>query len=55
MQEDFQIYTVKAGDTFEDVLQSTGVSPEDLFKFNPELYKTPIAEGMEISYVDFQN
>ena len=35
-EEDFLIYSVKEGDTFEDVLKNTGVSPNDLFKFNPD-------------------
>ena len=53
-EEDFLIYSVKEGDTFEDVLKNTGVSPNDLFKFNPDLYKTMLAESMEIRYVDLQ-
>ena len=48
MEEDFLIYTV------EDVLKNTGVSPDDLFKFNPDLYKMALAADMEITYVDFQ-
>ena len=48
MEEDFLIYT------FEDVLKNTGVSPDDLFKFNPDLYKMALATDMEIKYVDFQ-
>lgn len=47
-------YTVQDGDTFEDVLKNTGVSPDDLFKFNPDLYKMALAADMEIKYVDFQ-
>ena len=43
MEEDFLIYTVQDGDTFED-----------LFKFNPDLYKMALAADMEIKYVDFQ-
>ena len=54
MEEDFLIYTVQDGDTFEDVLKNTGVSPDDLFKFNPGLYKMALAADMEIKYVDFQ-
>jgi hypothetical protein len=54
MEEDFLIYTVQDGDTFEDVLKNTGVSPDDLFKFNPDLYKMALAADMEIKYVDFQ-
>lgn len=54
MEEDFFIYTVQDGDTFEDVLKNTGVSPDDLFKFNPDLYKMALAADMEIKYVDFQ-
>ena len=54
MEEDFLIYTVKEGDTFEDVLKNTGVSPDDLFKCNPDLYKTALVSDMEIRYVDFQ-
>ena len=38
----------------EDVLKNTGVSPDDLFKFNPDLYKMALAADMEIKYVDFQ-
>ena len=53
-EEDFLIYTVQDGDTFEDVLKNTGVSPDDLFKFNPDLYKMALAADMEIKYVDFQ-
>ena len=53
MEEDFLIYTVQDGDTFEDVLKNTGVSPDDLFKFNPDLYKMALAADMEIKYVDF--
>lgn len=53
-EEDFLIYSVKEGDTFEDVLKNTGVSPNDLFKFNPDLYKTMLAESMEIRYIDPQ-
>ena len=53
-EEDFLIYSVKEGDTFEDVLKNTGVSPNGLFKFNPDLYKTILAESMEIRYVDLQ-
>ena len=45
---------VEDGDTFEDVLKNTGVSPDDLFKFNPDLYKMALATDMEIKYVDFQ-
>ena len=45
---------VEDGDTFEDVLKNTGVSPDDLFKFNPDLYKMALAADMEIKYVDFQ-
>ena len=41
-------------DSFEDVLKNTGVSPDDLFKFNPDLYKMALAADMEIKYVDFQ-
>ena len=41
MEEDFLIYTVQDGDTFEDVLKNTGVSPDDLFKFNPDLQDGP--------------
>ena len=54
MEEDLLIYTVQDGDTFEDVLKNTGVSPDDLFKFNPGLYKMALAADMEIKYVDFQ-
>ena len=54
MEEDFLIYKVAEGDTFEDVLKQTGVSPNDLFKFNPDLYKTELVNDMEIRYVDFQ-
>lgn len=53
-EEDFLIYSVKEGDTFEDVLKNTGVSPNDLLKFNPDLYKTMLAESMEIRYIDLQ-
>ena len=35
-------------------LKNTGVSPDDLFKFNPGLYKMALAADMEIKYVDFQ-
>lgn len=54
MEEDFLIYTVADGDTFEDILRSTGVSPDDLFRYNPELYKLPLEAGSSIKYVDFQ-
>ena len=47
-EEDFIIYTVKEGDTFEDILKNTGISPDDLFKLNPDLYKVALAENMEI-------
>ena len=53
-EEDFLIYTVREGDTFEDVLKNTGVSPNDLFKFNPNLYKKELAGDIEIKYADFQ-
>ena len=53
-EEDFLIYSVKEGDTCEDVLKNTGGSPNDLFKFNPDLYKTMLAESMEIRYIDLQ-
>ena len=46
MEEDFLIYTVQD--------KNTGVSPDDLFKFNPDLYKMALAADMEIKYVDFQ-
>ena len=62
MEEDFLIYTVQDGDTFEEnaiikaktIMEITGVSPDDLFKFNPDLYKMALAADMEIKYVDFQ-
>lgn len=54
MEEDFLIYTVMEGDTFEDILKNTGVSPDDLFKYNPELYRLPLDAGSSIKYVDFQ-
>lgn len=54
MEEDFLVYKVKDGDTFEEVLKNTGVSPDDLFKLNPDLYKIPLICDMEIKYVDFQ-
>ncbi len=54
VEEDFLIYTVRDGDTFEDVLKNTGVSPNDLFKLNPNLYKTELAGDIEIKYTDFQ-
>lgn len=54
MEDDYLIYTVQEGDTFEDVLKNTGVSPDDLFRFNPDLYKLQVLPEMQIKYVDFQ-
>lgn len=54
MEDDYLIYTVQEDDTFEDVLKNTGVSPDDLFRFNPDLYKLPVLPEMQIKYVDFQ-
>ena len=54
------VYNMQPGDEvcipviMEDVLKNTGVSPDDLFKFNPDLYKMALAADMEIKYVDFQ-
>ncbi len=42
------MYTVKAGDTFEEVMRNLGTAPDDLFRLNPDLYKVPVTEGLVI-------
>ena len=49
-----RIYKVKLSDIISANPYINGVSPDDLFKFNPDLYKMALAADMEIKYVDFQ-
>lgn len=41
-------YEVKEGDTFETIMKSTGLSPNDLFRLNAFLYQIPLEAGTEI-------
>lgn len=41
-------YTVKDGDTFEDVMRNLGTDPDDLFRLNLDLYKVMLTPGMVI-------
>lgn len=47
-----EFYEVKEGDTFETLLKNTGLSPNELFRYNEALYKIPLEVGIRIELRD---